>query len=228
MVAVEVESLDEAERGLDVAGFGDGPQPRLSSTTEEPVRRASSPYRAAICGQSCGSSTCRAASAACSTWVPRPPRASARSSPARPSAIWYRVNAGEQYWPSRAEEKELVFPEQEPFKRRDEWENYLDEYVNAEHGTLATDIPRRERDFFASTELYDKALNIKADRIDGNGQMDTRISNAMKSLGFIRHRQTTGKRQRGFLRRPVEETNQMPAAPEGGQQAEEEGHDLPF
>lgn len=142
----------------------------------------------------------------------------------------HRVKAGDQYWPTRQEEKELVFPEQEPFKRRDEWENYLDEYVNADHGTLSTDGPRRDRDFFGSTELYDKALNIKADRIDGNGQMDSRISNAMKSLGFIRHRQTTGKRQRGYLRRPVvQETSEALQAPQGGPQAvEEEGHDLPF
>ena len=61
---------------------------RLSSTTGEPVRRASSPYRAAIRGQSGGSSTCSAASAACSTYGPRPPSASARSSAARPAAIW--------------------------------------------------------------------------------------------------------------------------------------------
>ena len=140
----------------------------------------------------------------------------------------HRVNKGEQYWPTRQEEKELVFPEQEPFKRRDEWENYLDEYVNADHGAQATDLPRRDREFFPSTELYDKALNIKADRIDGNGQMDTRIVNCMKQLGFDRFRETTGKRRRGYLRRPAPVTVQMPAQPNGAPHSEEEGHDLPF
>jgi hypothetical protein len=40
---------------------------RLSSTTGEPVRRTSSPYRAATCGQSISSSVCREAIAACGT-----------------------------------------------------------------------------------------------------------------------------------------------------------------
>lgn len=114
----------------------------------------------------------------------------------------HRLNAGEQYWPSRQEEKELVFPEQEPFKRSDPWEDNLDEYVNADYGTATTDIARKHCDFFPSTELYEKALGIKADRIDGAGQMDTRIVNCMKALGFARHRETTGKRRRGYLRLP--------------------------
>jgi len=117
----------------------------------------------------------------------------------------HRLNAGEEYWPSRDEERTLVFPEQEPFKRVDEWENILDAYVNRDtpdkHDEPNAPV-NAKREFFPSTELYDRALLIKADRIDGQGNMDTRISNAMKALGFLRYRETDGKRRRGFKRRP--------------------------
>ncbi len=127
----------------------------------------------------------------------------------------HRLDAGEKYWPSRDEERDLVFPEQEPFKRVDEWENILDAYVNRDKPDKNDDPMEKvncKRDFFPSTELYERALAIKADRIDGQGNMDTRISNAMKSLGFDRHRETGGKRRRGFLRRPP---SPPPATPQG-------------
>lgn len=114
----------------------------------------------------------------------------------------HRVEAGEQYWPTREEEKELIFPAQEPFKRVDSWEDWLDEYVNAPGTDKIEEVPRAQRTFFASTELYDKALGIKSDRVDGGGQMDTRIANAMKALGFKKHRETTGRRRRGYERLP--------------------------
>jgi len=141
----------------------------------------------------------------------------------------HRVNAGEQYWPTRQEERELVFPEQEPFKRSDPWEDNLDEYVNDTNRPNISELPRCDRDFFSSTELYDKALGIKSDRIDGNGQMDTRIVNCMKALGFKRHRETTGKRRRGYLRLAPVVPQPLPAAA-GDPPAfdDEEGHDLPF
>ncbi len=142
----------------------------------------------------------------------------------------HRLKAGEQYWPSRQEEKELVFPEQEPFKRTDPWEDNLDEYVNADRAsTPATElVARQDREFFASTELYDKALNIKADRIDGNGQMDTRIGNCMRLLGFVKYRESTGKRRRGYKRKPPEAI-QTPAQPEASTPDEpREDDDLPF
>jgi putative DNA primase/helicase len=117
----------------------------------------------------------------------------------------HRLRAKEQYWPTREQEKELVFPEQARFKKEERWEDYLDAYVNCQvndNRDTAMDLPCCNRDFFTSVELYDKALNIKADRIDGAGQMDTRIANAMKSLGFTKHRESTVGRRRGWLRNP--------------------------
>lgn len=117
----------------------------------------------------------------------------------------HRLDAGEKFWPSRQEERELVFPEQEPFKRTDTWEDIIDAYVNRDNMDKHDDPlepVNAKRTFFARTEIYEKALLIKADRMDGAGNMDTRISNAMRSLGFDSYRETTKGRRRGFLRRP--------------------------
>lgn len=117
----------------------------------------------------------------------------------------HRLEAGERFWPSKEEERELVFPEQEPFKRTDTWEDMIDAYVNRAEQDKHDDplLPvNAKRDFFTTVEIYEKALLIKADRIDGAGNMDTRIGNAMRALNFDRHRETSGKRRRGFVRRP--------------------------
>ncbi|QHI99347.1 hypothetical protein GT347_16000 [Xylophilus rhododendri] len=142
---------------------------------------------------------------------------------------YVRVSADERYWPNREEEKRLIFPEQEPFKRGDPWEEYLGEYVNAEVGATQVDIPRRDREFFPTTELFDKALQIKADKIDGSGNMDTRLGNCMKALGFKRERESTGKRRRGFtrLRQPVDSAAQ-PAQAAAPNQWQEPDDALPF
>lgn len=132
----------------------------------------------------------------------------------------HRLDAGERFWPSRQEEKDLVFPEQEPFKRTDTWEDIIDAYVNRDqsdkHDDPMEDV-NIKRKFFPRTEIYEKALLIKADRMDGAGNMDTRISNAMRSLGFDSHRETGGKRRRGFMRRPppppLAAPNAAPVAP---------------
>jgi predicted P-loop ATPase len=153
----------------------------------------------------------------------------------------HRLEAGERYWPTKDEERDLVFPEHEPFKRIDEWENILEAYVSAtildKSDDPTTGTARAYRDFFTSTEIYDKALGIKADRIDGNGQMDMRIGNAMRALGFERHRQTSGKRLRGFKRKPkaVVATNSQkalngPISADGAPFETDDGRDddLPF
>lgn len=117
----------------------------------------------------------------------------------------HRLEAGERFWPTREKEKELVFPEQEPFKRTDTWEDMIDAYVNRDLSDKndEPDAPvNSKRQFFTTIEIYEKALLIKADRIDGAGNMDTRIGNAMRSLNFDRHRETAGKRRRGFMRKP--------------------------
>ena len=125
----------------------------------------------------------------------------------------HRLEEGENYWPSKEEERTLVFPEQAPFKRTDTWEDIIDTYVNRDvpgpHDDV-NDPVNAKRDFFPRSEIYERALLIKADRIDGAGNMDTRIGNAMKALGFDKHRETAGKRRRGFMRRPPEPPTAAP------------------
>lgn len=127
----------------------------------------------------------------------------------------HRVLAGEQYWPSREDEKRLIFPEQEQFKRGDSWEDLLHDIVN-EQISHKMNVPAGvTRDFWATTELY-AAMGIKADRIDGQGNMDERMARAMKALGFDRHRETSGQRRRGFMRRkPEKPKDGAPGAPGG-------------
>lgn len=111
-----------------------------------------------------------------------------------------RLERKEQYWPTREEEKTLIFPEQEQFKRLDSWEDVLHEYVNNPVSPKIGKPAGATREFFATTELYE-AMGIKADRIDANGNMDERMARAMKVLGFERGRETTGNpRRRGFKR----------------------------
>lgn len=127
----------------------------------------------------------------------------------------HRVLAGEQYWPSREDEKRLIFPEQEQFKRGDSWEDLLHDIVNEQMSHKVGEPAGATIDFWATTKLY-AALGIKPDRIDGQGNMDERMARAMKALGFDRHRETSGQRRRGFLRRkPDKPKDGAPGAPGG-------------
>lgn len=127
----------------------------------------------------------------------------------------HRLEKGERYWLTRDEDREFLVPEQEQFKRVDTWEDMIDSYVNRTDLTKddnALIVENAKRDFFTTVEIYEKALLIKADRIDGNGQMDGRIGNAMKALRFERYRETTARRRRGFRRLPPMEPELPPAA----------------
>lgn len=139
----------------------------------------------------------------------------------------HRLNEGERYWPDREEEKTLIFPEQEPFKRSDPWEDRLDAYVNGLDGLSKADKAPRNREFFPRTELYD-ALQIKNDRVDSAGQMDLRISNAMKALGFKAHRETTGGRRRGFIRVSKEDVSAVAGPAVAQPDARDEGPEWPY
>lgn len=144
----------------------------------------------------------------------------------------HRLKKGEQYWPTRQEEIDLVFPEQEQFKKQETWEDYLGAYVNAQemdhHDDALATRPRGLREFFTTVELYGKALAIKADRIDGAGQMDNRLANSMKALGFKKHRETTGGRRRGWQRLPPPALADTHAQPIEGVYAAPVSDDLPL
>lgn len=108
-------------------------------------------------------------------------------------------------YPTPAQERELIFPQQEHFKMTDVWEDVLYDYVNANvnHKTDHPDwaVPRK-RQFFSTRELFAHAICVPMDRIDGNKLMETRIANAMRAIGFDKHRESGGDRKRGYMRRP--------------------------
>jgi putative DNA primase/helicase len=106
----------------------------------------------------------------------------------------HRLKAKEQFWPTREQERELVFPEQERFKKEERWEDYLNAYVNAPATTRrsrTTAGAAVQAGLLPDHRALRPALQIKADRIDGAGQMDNRIANAMKALGFVKHRESS-------------------------------------
>lgn len=126
-------------------------------------------------------------------------------------------------WPTPEEERTLVIPAQARFKQTDVWEDILADYVNAErnHRTdHANDPVPVKRDFFSTRELFEHALQIKPDRIDGNKMMETRVANCMKALGFTKFRETSGARKRGYSREA--------AAPAVEPVHRDEGMDAPF
>ena len=141
-------------------------------------------------------------------------------------------------YPNREEEKELIFPEQERFKMTDVWEDILYDYVNRSTPDKNDDpvAPvRAKREFFTTRELFEHALQIKADRIDGAKNMETRIGNCMRAIGFDKYRESVGERKRGYKRRPIEPVAPLnapaaPTAPPAGSGAgnEWEGDDLPI
>lgn len=143
-------------------------------------------------------------------------------------------------YPNRQEEHDLIFPEQERFKVTDVWEDILFDYVNRttphRHDDPKLPVAAKRR-FFSTRELFEHALQIKADRIDGAKNMETRIGNCMRAIGFDKYRESSGERKRGYMRRPPEQpatTPDTPAsapqAPAGGMVDDEswEGHDLPI
>jgi putative DNA primase/helicase len=125
-------------------------------------------------------------------------------------------------YPTRQEEVELIFPAQERFKMTDVWEDILADYVNRnlpdKHDHPDEPVPAK-RSFFSTRELFDKALQIKADRIDGNKLMETRVGNCMRAIGFTKYRESKGERKRGYVRNAPEaggSTEAPSAAPTKG------------
>lgn len=140
-------------------------------------------------------------------------------------------------YPNKQEEKDLIFPEQERFKMTDVWEDILYDYVNRSTPDKNDDPAapvRAKRDFFTTRELFEHALQIKADRIDGAKNMETRIGNCMRAIGFDKYRESVGERKRGYKRRPPEvpvaTAPAAPPAPPAGSGAGDdwEDHDLPI
>lgn len=108
-----------------------------------------------------------------------------------------------RHYPTREEERTLFHPEQDKWRMVDVWTDILADYVNRSHTDKideALELAPCKRGFFSSQELFDRALSIKAERMDNGKLMQARVANAMRELGFEYVREPTGSRKRGYLR----------------------------
>jgi putative DNA primase/helicase len=109
----------------------------------------------------------------------------------------YRLGA--RRYPSREEERELFFPEQERWKVVDVWVDALARYVHATDKVAdgfdgcGDALTNSERDYFSNQELMSQALHIDIAKIDRAGSMQRSLSNAMQQLGFRKHRWPKGR-----------------------------------
>lgn len=126
----------------------------------------------------------------------------------------HRYRAGERWWNEIDEEEQIFDPEREPFSQVDPWVDKLSGYVNSERITLQNDEDgdpiefadqkaNADRDFFSTMELLTKGLGVEASRIDRGKQMQGAVASCMRVLGFAPHRETGGKRRRGYMRKPA-------------------------
>lgn len=120
---------------------------------------------------------------------------------------FYRL--GEQRYPEKDEEKRLFVPQQERWKFVDVWQDALARYVNSTQkiegfdGTIRNGaiLDNNERTFFSTQELLTKALNQDIAKVDRAGSQQRAVGNAMKTLGFIKFKWTSGRsRPWGYIR----------------------------
>lgn len=117
---------------------------------------------------------------------------------------------GERRYPTKEEERIYFEPEQDHWRFIDVWADVLSRYVESNDiienydGCLKDGkypIANRERIFFSTHELFVRALNIDVGKLDNPGNMQRRLANQMKLLGFAAHRWESGRvRPRGWLR----------------------------
>lgn len=58
----------------------------------------------------------------------------------------------------------------------------------------------RDVESFSAFDLLTRALNVPADRIDGNRSMATRVGTIMHRLGWRKRREATGERNYRYYR----------------------------
>jgi putative DNA primase/helicase len=117
---------------------------------------------------------------------------------------------GARRYPDKDEEKRLFLPQQDRWKFVDVWQDVLARYVNSDEvagtsfdGTVrdGVELSNAKRVFFSTHELMVKALHQDVSKIDRAGNQQRAVANAMKALGFEKHRWPDGRvRSRGYIR----------------------------
>jgi putative DNA primase/helicase len=104
----------------------------------------------------------------------------------------HRFRASERHFPTRAEEQEYFWPEQDDREIVDPW---------FERVAIWIDLPEQAvTETFLCSEILTRALHVAADRIDGARNMATRVGSIMHKLGWTKRRDATGARLRRYVR----------------------------
>jgi putative DNA primase/helicase len=104
----------------------------------------------------------------------------------------HRVQAGERHYPTRDEEREFFWPEQDQREIADPWFERVAIWLDAGEQEL--------KDKFLGSEILAGALHVPADRIDGARNMATRVGVIMHRLGWNKRRDATGARLWRYVR----------------------------
>lgn len=91
---------------------------------------------------------------------------------------------GERWHPTRDEQQRLFEPEQADREIADPWQSLIARWLRSRPS------PR-----VAVTDILSECLKIEPGKIDNSKQMSTRVGIAMKRLGWIKKRETSGDRE---------------------------------
>lgn len=114
------------------------------------------------------------------------------------------LKEGKPCYPSRSEEQRLIAPEQERREIVDPWLEYVIGWVNEPERAIQKE--------FSTAELLRGAIQMAADRMDGQRSAATRIGNCMKKLGWTKRRGSADGRRPWVYVRPES------ASPSGSRQ----------
>jgi len=105
-----------------------------------------------------------------------------------------------RYYPTFEETEKYLRPQQELREIVDPWFERISTWVNcrANYGEAGLEV--RDVESFSGFDLLTRALNVPADRIDGNRSMATRVGNIMHRLGWKKKREATGERNYRYYR----------------------------
>lgn len=101
---------------------------------------------------------------------------------------------GKPAYPTREEERRLIVPEQERREIVDPWMEYIIHWINDAERSL-----HRE---FSTAQILKGAIQMAADRMDGQRSAATRVGNCMKKLGWAKRRGTQDDRRPWVYVRP--------------------------
>lgn len=105
-----------------------------------------------------------------------------------------------RYYPTFEETEKYLRPQQELREIVDPWFERISTWVNcrANYGEAGLEV--RDVESFSAFDLLTRALNVPADRIDGNRSMATRVGTIMHRLGWKKRRDATGERNYRYYR----------------------------